>query len=66
MPRPHSSTPAPAQSLLVYRCTDFIVVDGANLDDPLSLAAELLFDDTYELSKSVEGSAANASCSFRG
>lgn len=40
---------SPAQSLPVYSSTDFIVVDGANLDDPLSFAAELLLDDVYEL-----------------
>ena len=52
----HSTTDtlAPAQSLPVYRSADFIVVDGANLDDPLSFAAEILLDDVYELRSSVE------------
>ena len=29
-------------------------IDGANLDDPLSFAAELILDDVYELGKSIE------------
>lgn len=40
---------APAQSLPVIRAQDFVVTDGANLDDPLSFAAELELDDVYEL-----------------
>jgi hypothetical protein len=32
----------------------FLVIGGANLDDPLSFAAELLLDDVYELGKSIE------------
>jgi hypothetical protein len=32
----------------------FLVIDGANLDDPLSFAAELLLDDVYEFGKSIE------------
>lgn len=47
---------APAQSLPVYRSSDFVVVDGANLDDPLSFATELLLDDVYELNFNVEPS----------
>jgi hypothetical protein len=31
-----------------------LVIDGANLDDPLSFAAELMLDDVYELGKSIE------------
>ena len=31
-----------------------MVIDGANLDDPLSFAAELILDDVYELGKSIE------------
>ncbi|WP_390914383.1 Hint domain-containing protein [Pseudosulfitobacter sp. SM2401] len=38
----------PAQSLPVIRCHDFTVIDGANLDDALSFAAELVLDDVYE------------------
>jgi hypothetical protein len=49
MPLTPVSQFAPAQSLPVYSSADFIVVDGANLDDPLSFAAELLLDDVYEL-----------------
>jgi hypothetical protein len=45
---------APAQSLPVYRCADFFVVDGANLDDSLSFATELLLDDVYELGYAIE------------
>lgn len=40
---------APAQSIPVYRAADIRVVNGANLGDPLSFAAELDLDDTYEL-----------------
>jgi hypothetical protein len=54
MPQSKSSTLAPAQTLPVYKSTDFLVIDGANLDDPLSFAAELLLDDVYELGKSIE------------
>jgi len=54
MPQSKSSTLAPAQTLPVYKNTDFLVIDGANLDDPLSFAAELLLDDVYELGKSIE------------
>ena len=54
MPQSKSSTLAPAQTLPVYKNTDFLVIDGANLDDPLSFAAELLLDYVYELGKSIE------------
>jgi hypothetical protein len=54
MPQSKSSTLAPAQTLPVYKSTDFLVIDGANLDDPLSFATELLLDDVYELGKSIE------------
>lgn len=40
---------APVQTLPVYRATDFCVTDGANLDDPLSFADEMMLDDTYTL-----------------
>ncbi len=51
-----SSKTAPAQSLPVYRSADFVVIDGANLDDPLSFAAELLLDDVYELRYAIQPS----------
>lgn len=41
--------PAPAQSLPVYRASDFTCTDGANMGDALSFAAELILDDIYEL-----------------
>ncbi len=41
--------PALVQSLPVYRADMFTVVDGANLGDAISFAAELDLDDTYEL-----------------
>ncbi len=41
----------PAQSIPVHRAADFTVVNGANLGDPVSFAAELELDDTYELHK---------------
>jgi len=40
---------APVQNLPVFRATDFCVTDGANLDDALSFADELVLDDTYTL-----------------
>lgn len=43
-----------AQSLPVYRARDFRVVNGANLGDPLSFAAELDLDDIYELRPGVQ------------
>lgn len=39
----------PAYSLPVYTAGDLTVVNGANLGDPISFAAELDLDDTYEL-----------------
>ena len=41
--------PAPIQSIPVYQAGDVTVVNGANLGDPMSFAAELDLDDTYEL-----------------
>jgi len=38
-----------AQSIPVLRAMDLTVVNGANLGDPLSFAAELDLDDTYEM-----------------
>ena len=37
----------------VYRSADLVVVDGANLGDPISFAEELDLDDTYELRKNT-------------
>lgn len=54
MSQSHLSEHAPAQSLPVYRSADFVVIDGANLDDPLSFAAELLLDDVYELRYAIQ------------
>lgn len=42
-----------AQSIPVYRAADLRVVNGANLGDPLSFAAELDLDDTYELRRAA-------------
>lgn len=39
----------PAHSVPVFQSVDFNVVNGANLGDPVSFAAELDLDDTYEL-----------------
>jgi hypothetical protein len=43
-----------AQSIPVYRAEDFLVVDGANIDDTLSFAAEVMLDDLYELNAVAE------------
>ena len=43
------TTPRPAQSIPVFAAVDFSVVNGANLGDPISFAAELDQGDTYEL-----------------
>ncbi|WP_306150832.1 Hint domain-containing protein [Roseovarius sp. MMSF_3281] len=43
------TTPRPAQTIPVYAAVDFTVVNGANLGDPISFAAELDQGDTYEL-----------------
>ena len=63
----HMRNSAPAYSLPVFRAADFNVIEGANLGDPLSYAAELMLDDVYGLTprsqsfelaiESVEGSA---------
>lgn len=48
--RPNSpSGSALAQSIPVYRAEDFLVIDGANIDDTLSFADEAVLDDVYEL-----------------
>lgn len=43
-----------AQSIPVYRSEDFLVIDGANIDDTLSFAAEVMLDDVYELNAKAE------------
>ena len=45
----NASDKTSAQSIPVYRAAELRVVNGANLGDPLSFAAELNLDDTYEL-----------------
>ncbi|WP_320179458.1 Hint domain-containing protein [Roseovarius pacificus] len=47
------TVPKPTQSIPVFRAADFTVVSGANLGDPVSFAAELDLDDTYELRKTA-------------
>jgi hypothetical protein len=49
-----NSSLKPAQSIPVYLSRDFTVVNGANLGDPISFAAELDLDDTYELNKTAQ------------
>ena len=49
-----NSGDALAQSIPVYRAEEFLVIDGANIDDTLSFAAEALLDDVYELSARAE------------
>ena len=48
------TTPRPSQSIPVYPAMDFSVVNGANLGDPISFAAELDHGDTYELHKHAQ------------
>ncbi|MEM7073799.1 MAG: Hint domain-containing protein [Pseudomonadota bacterium] len=43
-----------AFSVPVFRCEDFTVTSGANLGDPVSFAAELDLDDTYEVRVGAE------------
>lgn len=45
------------QQLPVYRAANFTVVNGANLGDEISFAAELILDDVYELSEGAYQSA---------
>ena len=45
----HAPTNTALQTLMVYSANDFIVTTGANLDDPLSFADELIFDDIYQI-----------------
>jgi len=48
------SRPAPPQSLPVFRASDIVATDGANMGDSLSFASELLLDDIYELPYGIE------------
>jgi len=41
---------ASGQGVPVYRASDFIVTNGANLGDPAAHAAEMMLDDVYALS----------------
>ena len=43
------SRPAPAQSVPVFRASDMLATDGANMGDPLPFAAELVLDDVYRI-----------------
>lgn len=43
-----------AQSIPVYRADNFLVIDGANIDDTLSFAEEAVLDDVYELGLHAE------------
>ncbi len=43
----------PAQSLPVFPADMFRVVEGANLGDPISFAADLMLDDIYSLERGV-------------
>ncbi len=52
---PHQDTHG--QQLPVYRAANFTVVNGANLGDEISFAAELILDDVYELSEGAYQSA---------
>ena len=49
-----NSGSALAQSIPVYRAEEFLVIDGANIDDTLSFAAEVMLDDVYKLSNLAE------------
>jgi hypothetical protein len=40
---------ARAQGLRVFRASDFVVTNGANLGDPVADVAELMLDDFYQL-----------------
>lgn len=44
-----ASRPAPVQSVPVLRAADVTACDGANMGDPLSFAADLILDDSYEV-----------------
>ena len=52
-----NSGSALAQSIPVYRAEEFLVIDGANIDDTLSFAAEVMLDDVYELAISPNAAA---------
>ena len=49
-----NSGSALAQSIPMYRAEEFLVIDGANIDDILSFAAEVMLDDVYELNNLAE------------
>ena len=49
-----NTSSALAQSIPVYCAEDFLVIDGANIDETLSFAAEVVLDDVYEMSLSAE------------
>lgn len=44
----------PSQSIPVYAAEDFLVIDGASIDEPLSFAAEAVLDDVYELHSAAQ------------
>jgi len=45
----NASSNALAQSIPVYRAEEFLIIDGANIDETLSFASEAILDDVYEL-----------------
>ncbi|MGJ8625428.1 MAG: Hint domain-containing protein [Sulfitobacter sp.] len=47
------SRPPPVQNVPVYHAQDIVAIDGANLGDALSFAAELVLDDVYEIRSGV-------------
>ena len=48
---PKDTSAPPVHVVPVYRAGQFCVVDGVNLDDPLSIANEILLDDAYALER---------------
>lgn len=46
---PHPTPDAPEQNLHVYSARQFCVRDGANRGDPLSIAEDIMLDDSYAL-----------------
>jgi hypothetical protein len=47
------SRATPVQNVPVYRASDFLATDGANMGDEISFAAELILDDVYEITFGV-------------
>jgi len=45
---------AKSQGLRVYRATDFVVTNGANLGDPVADLSEMMLDDIYQLSPDAQ------------